>query len=165
MTQLKVDTDNLADRIEDAVDIDTTIETKNGEKELDSSTLSYMKKRSLADTLADYLAEIAMESPLIDSTTFAPGSGDTGRQSVVRIKPHKDVEKDELIELGESVDDLFSKTGIFPFKYILSVAHKMGIDEEGYPSDKDEFYLCFAYSARTRSGPQKPATQHTIISQ
>ena len=163
MTQLTVDTDDLSARLEDAIDIDTTIEVKGTETEMPESTVNSIQKRNVAGVIAEYLSEVAMESPLIDSTTFAPGSGDTGRQSKVVFTPHDDVEKDQLIELGEELDKLLSELDIFPFTYMINVAHKMGIDEEGYPQDRDEFHLSFTYSSRSHGGPQRPATEHTVI--
>lgn len=163
MTTLQTNTDELLSRIEDALDVSETIETPEGDVSLPESSIRSIQETRLADTIAEYISEVAMKSPEIESTTFAPGSGDTGRQAKLVLDPHNDVDKSELISLGEGIDELLSKTGIFPVEYMISVAHKMGIDEEGYPSDRDEFHLCFSYCTRSRKSPQAPPTEHTRI--
>lgn len=152
----------LEDRIEEAVDIDATVESPDGgEMELPESVKKSIMETNVSDTLADYISERAVEIPEIRETKLMYGSGDSGRQSQLYLKPESDVSKDKLRKIARELDMILDS--VFPSRYLVGITHGNSVDDEGKPAESDEFYVFLVYRARTSSRPSKPAGESTEV--
>ena len=128
------------------------------DKDLPESMLTSMRSQVICDTIAEYIAERAMDLSVIEDTILSYGSGDAGNQTVLNLKPDGDVSKETLRDVGEQLNDMLSAGDpeIFPASYIISIVHDLETTEEGNPSTGDSFYIQLAYRVRTGGKPQVP---------
>ena len=152
----------LEDRIENAVNIDTSVESPDGgEMELPESVKESIIETNISDTLADYISERAVEIPEFRETKLMYGSGDSGRQSQLYLKPKYNVSKKEMREIARELNIILES--LFPSQYLVGITHGNSIDDEGKPTETDQFYVFLVYRARTASKPSKPAGNSTEV--
>lgn len=154
----------LENKIQEATDIDPKYEDANGDmKEFDQNTKNYMIKRSVSDTLAEYIADQSIIHPMIDDKHFKIGSGHTGRASKLNLVPKDSVSMEQLKTLAEQLDEILQSG--FPTDYIVGVAPAHGVDEDGYPTFSDEdYYIFLRYSVRTATpNLQAPPGEDSVI--
>lgn len=123
---------------------------ENLDQEMPPSVKSHIRKRDLADGIAEGLSRSGLEIPEIDHIELMYGSGDTGRGTQVIFQPTQNTTKDGLRENGEKLAELLD--AIFPTDYVLFINHQMTIDD-GKPVETDEFYLELYYNVRSHGSP------------
>lgn len=115
-----IDIKNLEDRLDEATDIDESIESPDGgEMELPESAKQSILETNVSDALADYISDRAVEMPEVRETKLMYGSGDTGRQSQLYLKPKKGVSKDQMREIGRDLDMILE--AVFPSQYSVGI--------------------------------------------
>lgn len=157
-----IDMKSLEDRLDEATDIDESIESPDGgEMDLPESVKQSILETNISDALADYISEKAVEMPEIRETKLMYGSGDTGRQSQLYLKPEQGVSKDQMRKIGRDLDMILD--AVFPSQYLVGITHGNTVDDEGKPAETDEFSVFLVYRARTASRPSKPAGDSTEV--
>lgn len=152
----------LENKIEDAVDIDATVQSRDGsETKLPESVRKSIIDRNISDAIAEYISECAVKMPIIRETKLVFGSGDTGRQSQLYLKPNPSVSKEELREVANELNVILDQ--VFPSEYLVGITHKNYSDDDGHPAESDEFYIFLVYTARTASKPSRPTGESTEV--
>lgn len=157
-----IDPESLEDRIEDAVDVDATFQSPDGsEINLSESVRKSIIHQNISDELADYISECAVQIDVIRETKLMYGSGDTGRQSQLYLRPNPSVSKKELRRVANELNIILNP--VFPSEYLVGITHKNYVDDDGEPAESDEFYVFLVYTARTTSKPSKPPGESTEV--
>lgn len=155
-------TSELEKKINDAVNFDTKIEVSDGKNmTMPNSVQKSIRVSRVAETIAKHLSKKAMNLPDIESTELDYGSGDTGRQSKLCLKPIDSVDKNRLREIGQEINIIFDK--IFPTDYIIGIQHEYILNEEDRFEEVDKFNLFIVYNVKSVGKPQKPAGDKTEI--
>lgn len=157
-----LDEKTLSDKLEEAIEIEADLEDADGDSmELPENVKKSIQMQNIADTITEHISQVAVKIPEIESTELMFGSGDSGRQTQLYLKPHQDVSKDELRDIGQDLKMLLD--GIFPMDFLVGISHKNTVDEDGYPDETDDFHLFLVYKARTVGKPSKPVGESTEI--
>lgn len=157
-----MNTKSLEDRIKRATDIDTSVEAPDGGKmELPESAKQSVLETNVSDTLAEYVSEVSVKLPEIRESKLMYGSGDSGRQSQLYLKPEENISKDRMRDIARDLDMILES--IFPSQYLVGITHGNTIDDNGKPVETDDFSVFLVYRARTVSSPSKPSGGSTEI--
>jgi hypothetical protein len=157
-----LDIQTLEERLEDAMNVDEVIENPDGSKtEIPKEVKKNIQIRNVADSLTEYISEASLKLPIVESTELMFGSGDTGRQSQLYIKPEPEVSKEELRSIARDLKNILNS--VFPSEFLVGITHKNTVDEDGYPDETDQFFVFLVYNTRTRGSPQPPAGQSTEV--
>lgn len=155
-----VEVDSLEKKIKEALDIDDKYEGADGKmKKMPENVISHTKTLRVADAIAEHISEVSIKQEQIKSTTLDYGSGDTGRQSKLKLYPDNNVEKEELRNIARVLDPILEE--IFPTEYLIGIQHSFKIDENGESIETDAFFLFLAYQVRCVGSPSKPAGEST----
>ena len=153
---------SLAEKIDEALDIETEIDDPNGGKmNMPDSLKESIQMQNVADTIADHVSQVSINIPEIESSTLSYGSGDTGRQTQLYLQPSGSVTKDELRSIASDLNMILEE--VFPAPYLVGITHENSIDDEGYPVETDEFSLFLVYRVRTSSKPSPPSGDSTEV--
>jgi hypothetical protein len=115
-----LDTTTLEQKLENAIEIDEEIENPDGTKtKIPDSVRKQMQMKNVADTLAEYISETSMRLPEIRTTELMFGSGETGRQSQLYLKPEPDVSKDEVRDIAFDLKNILNS--VFPMEFLVGI--------------------------------------------
>lgn len=109
----------------------------------------------------DHICETSVQHNDVDSASLDYGSGDTGRQSKLKIHPEDDVKKCELRDMAIMIDLILEE--IFPTEFMVGIAHEFTIDNNEKPVETSEFFLFMTYQVRCHGSPSKPPGESTEV--
>jgi len=140
------------------------IEYPDGDKkDLPPGAKNHLYVTKLTNTVTQHLADNMIQIPEIEETTLKFGSGDTGRQTQLILKPSDGVDKNQLRSTATRIHLLLEKLP-FPTEAMIGVKHGYTGDGENDITESENFYLFLVYNVRSGySGPSKPPGEKTEV--
>lgn len=142
---------------------DEKMNNSDGEKvDIPASTKNYMIVKRMTNIITQHLADNMIQIPEIEETKLKFGSGDTGRQTQLILKPADGVDKNDLHKIATKIHLFFQE--LFPTKAMIGVKHSITGNEDGEIVESENFHLFVVYNVRSSSsGPSKPAGERTEV--
>lgn len=156
---------NLLKKLENGVkevNNETLPDGEGGEKEIPQHLKNSLVIKKFTNIITQHLADNMLQVPEIRETKLKFGSGDTGRQTQLILKPSEDVDKNDLHKIATKIHILFED--LFPTEAMIGVKHGITGDGDGNIVESDDFHLFVVYNVRSAGGgPSKPAGDSTEV--
>lgn len=146
----------------DEVNNETLPDANGGEKEMPQNMKNSLIIKRFTNVITQHLADNMIQVPEINETKLKFGSGDTGRQTQLILKPADGVDKNDLHSVARRIHILFEE--LFPTEAMIGVKHGITGDGDGNIVESDNFHLFVVYNVRSvGGGPSKPAGENTEV--